>query len=184
MKEQLRKQYQAARDAMDPAERMRYDTRIMEELLMMPAFERAEHVFTYLSIGSEVDTRQIIRAAWETGKTIAIPRCVPGTRLMEWHIIRNFDDLHRGAFGIEEPAPDIATRLDPPTKVPSSDVALIPGCAFDINGFRLGYGGGYYDRFLADFSGMSIGLCRRDQLSREPLPQQEHDIPVDKLIVA
>jgi 5-formyltetrahydrofolate cyclo-ligase len=128
----------------------------------LDAFVRSDVVLTYLSVGSEVDTRAIVTAAWEQGKTVAIPRCVAGERRIAWHRISSFDGLERSAFGIEEPKDDPQTRicLDDDAHM----VVLVPGIAFDMQGLRLGYGGGYYDVFLSTFGGATIGLCREGQL--------------------
>lgn len=161
------------------------DARIAQKVIAHPAYEEAEAVYTYLSVGLEVDTRNIIRDAWSKGKMVAVPRCVEGTNRMEWYRIDDFDALESGAYGIEEPVAN-PERL---VEVPGPDasikaVALVPGYSFDLQGYRVGYGGGYYDVFLPTFGGTSLGLCRREQFSEDPLPIDEHDIPVDHVIIA
>jgi 5-formyltetrahydrofolate cyclo-ligase len=103
---------------------------------------------------------------------------------MEWYRIDDFEGLEQGAYGIEEPVADPARLMEVPG--PGTDVkavAIVPGYSFDDKGYRLGYGGGYYDVFLPTFGGASVGLCRRQQWSEEPLNFDEHDVPVDYVVI-
>lgn len=98
---------------------------------------------------------------------------------MSFHKISSLDDLSPGAFGIYGPSENAPAAQ--PEEMRNS-VCIIPGLAFDSNGGRLGYGGGYYDRFLAGYTGVSIGLCREETFSADPLPRDEYDIPVDTVV--
>lgn len=179
-KTDARKHYRDLRDSLSENERASADAAIAAQVCALPEFADAHEVFTYLSVGAEVDTRQLIRAAWDAGKLVAIPRCVPGTNTMDWHRIQGFDDLESGSFGIEEPPDDPATLVDVPKAGQGvRAVALVPGYSFDQDGYRLGYGGGFYDVFLPSFGGAAVGLCRTAQLSAGPVPHDAHDIPVD-----
>lgn len=183
-KKRMRVRMNAIRQMLGPEGRARIDGRIAEKVCKDEAYLDADVVYTYLSVGDEVDTRAIIRDAWSKGKVVAVPRCVEGTNKMDWYRIDDFDGLESGAYGIEEPKVDPDKLME----VPGPDsgvraVALVPGYSFDLNGFRLGYGGGYYDVFLPAFGGPSLGLCRREQLSEDPIPTDEHDIPVSKVII-
>ena len=141
-------------------------------LLRVPEFDAAPLVFTYVSAkDSEVDTHAIIADLLANGIRVACPKPVEGAR-MEWREIRSVGDLAPGKYGIPEPGascklavPDVAT------------VALVPGLLFDGNGHRLGYGGGYFDRFLAHFPGISIGLAYDFQVASS-LPSESHDVPL------
>lgn len=176
-KEELRRDMKALRENLGADARTRIDVAIATKLRELPQYAIAPLVLTYLSVGSEVDTREIIRNAWDDGKTIAIPRCVPGSRAMEWHAIESFDGLERKAFGIEEPPANPQTLVSP-AQPDSLSIALVPALSYDAFGFRLGYGGGYYDTFLPGFPGISIGLCRNAQMSTTPLPTDVHDVAV------
>lgn len=183
-KKRMRVRMNAIRQMLGPKKRAEIDARIAEKTCAHPAYEQADFVFSYLSVREEVDTRAIIRDAWSKGKTVAVPRCVPGTNVMEWYRIDDFDNLEQGNYGIEEPAADPECLVAVPG--PDTDVkcvAIVPGYSFDAAGYRLGYGGGFYDVFLPQFGGVSLGLCRREQQSEDPLPVDEHDIPVDYVIV-
>ncbi|WP_172135105.1 5-formyltetrahydrofolate cyclo-ligase [Adlercreutzia sp. ZJ473] len=212
-KRALRAQLKGARAALSPDERAVADARIAAQLFELGAWRCADVVLAYRSFGSEIDTRGIIERAWAEGKAVALPRCVPGTRLMRWHRVTSLDALERSAFGVEEPPDDPATLVDPSALAPagapatSADgaadaasvtaitaaatsagahapraLAIVPGLAFDAQGFRIGYGGGFYDAFLAAFPGTSVGLCREASLLPSLRAQgalDAHDRPVD-----
>ncbi len=182
-KDVLRRELRSLREGLDPQERVRMDEAIARRVADLSRFRGAGLVLAYLSFGSEVETRGIIRAAWGAGKTVALPWCVPGTRDMRWFEVRDFDGLVRGPLGVEEPVPDPSWEVDP---LESDDaLALVPGLAFDRDGFRLGYGGGFYDTFLSSFEGVAVGLCREVAL-RADLDElgavDERDLPVDVVV--
>lgn len=160
-KRAMRKLLLRERAEQAPDERASIDTRIAHRVVAAPAFVQSETVLIYLSFGSEVETRSIIRAAWELGKAVALPR-VFAARSLRWYRVDSLDGLRVGSFGIKEPPP-CEDREVIPGSTPGH-VAIVPGLAFDCQGFRLGYGGGFYDVFLASFPGVSIGLCRERQL--------------------
>ena len=153
----------ALRGGIPASERAAIDAAICERVCAMRPFQQAGAVFTYLSFGAEVDTRAIIERAWAQGKAVALPRCV-GPRRMRWFRIEDFGNLQTSPFGVEEPPLDESRELVAAGGLGVAHaVALVPGLAFDGQGYRLGYGGGFYDTFLADFPGTSIGLCREAQ---------------------
>ncbi len=177
----LRARLRAAREALPAAERAQADAAIAARARALPELAGADLVLAYLSFGAEVDTRALIAWAWDAGKRVALPCCVPGTRALDWYITDSFEGLVRCRFGMDEPAPDSARALDPSQAGPRA-VALVPGLAFDRRGFRIGYGGGFYDRFLAAFPGVSVGLCR-DAALLPALPGLEpHDQPVAAVV--
>lgn len=162
-KKQLRAEARARREGLSAAYRTQADAAIAARVAASDAFSKAPLVLAYCSVGSEVDTRALIREALRRGKVVALPRVVPGTRMMTWHAIGSLADAAPGFAGIPEPADEDATRLD----VASADtraLALVPGLIFDRQGFRLGYSGGFYDTFLSIFPGRSLGLIREQQL--------------------
>lgn len=177
----LRARLLAERAALPGDERDRADAAIVDRVAALPEFAAADVVLTYLSFGPEVDTRALIQRAWDAGKRVALPCCVPGTRCMEWYVVDTLDGLVRCRFGMEEPAPDPAHAVDPALAGPRA-VALVPGLAFDRRGFRIGYGGGFYDRFLATFSGVSVGLVREAALLPALLALEGHDEPTDVVV--
>lgn len=161
-KKPLRQQAQALRESLDPATRKTADRAMAQAVIKSSLFSRAPLVLAYCSFGSEVDTHTLIEEALRQDKEVALPRCLPGTGLMTWHTITSLSDLAPGYGGILEPPDNPATLIDPRTTDPRA-LALVPGLLFDDAGYRLGYGGGYYDRFLASFPGTSLGLTRAAQ---------------------
>lgn len=178
-KSALRKRYRAIRASLARNERGSADRSIAHRILHSPEFMDAEIIVSYLSCGAEVDTHAIIERAWIMGKTVVLPRCVAGSRLMRWFKVDSFEGLERGSLGILEPHVDPGREVDPCGK--RHVLALVPGLAFDMQGFRLGYGGGFYDTFLERFDGISLGLCREVQVvdSLKALcAVDSHDVPV------
>ena len=179
MKKDLRAQMRAQRNALDAAARTAMDAAIAANVQALPEWESAELVCPYLSFGTEVDTRELIAAAWEAGKQVALPRCIPGTREMAWYRVDSLEGLVRSKFGVDEPAEDPSREVFP-CEPATADRALVlvPGFAFDSQGFRLGYGGGFYDVFLARYAGAAVGLCRSCFYDAVELVRGEFDLPV------
>lgn len=180
-KEDLRRRMLRVRAALGEEARRAADERICAHTRALPAFRAADAVFTYLSFGPEVDTRGLICAAHAAGAAVALPR-VAGRRILSWHIVDDLAGLVPSPFGMEEPAAAWPTASPTSFRAP---VALVPGLAFDGAGFRLGYGGGFYDAFLAGFPGTAIGLVREAQRV-ESLGAlgalEDHDRPVDLIV--
>lgn len=179
-KNALRAEFKKKRSALTEQERADMDARIAQAVCQLPAYQSADVVFSYLSFGAEVDTRAIIADAWARGKMVALPRCVPGSRVMEWFRVNSFDGLVLSSFGVEEPARDLQALVDPGDC--ANAVAIVPGFTFDNRGYRLGYGGGFYDVFLSGFPGTSIGLCRAVQRVDRLDALNEFDLPVDLVV--
>lgn len=182
-KRTLRDKLKRTRRLIPREERERVDRAITTQLVDLPVYQRAALVLPYLSFGSEVDTYGLIERAWADGKTVALPRCVEGGRLMEWYRIESFDGLVRSSIGVLEPQRDPAMLQAVGTSV--DELVVVPGLTFDLRGYRLGYGGGFYDTFLAGFAGAKVGLCRTCQLSRGLHAEgviDEHDLPVDVVV--
>ena len=180
VKNARRRELKAARAALPSEQRAKMDHQMAERVIALPEYERADVILPYLAFGAEVDTREIIRDAWTKGKTVALPRCVEDTRFMRWYIVDSFDGLVVSSFGVEEPPADPSHEIDPGQAAHA--LVIVPGMEFDRAGYRLGYGGGFYDVFLSSFSGTSVGLCRSIFLSTEPLQHDEHDLPVNIVV--
>ena len=173
IRKQIRKRLRAMpRDAYENRSR-----KIHDQLFQTLEWKHAKTVGVTVSIFPEVDTYGIIEKGWESGKQIAVPKCFPETRTMRFYVITNFDQLEKGYFGLYEPVIDEAEEI-PKTAI---DLLLVPGVGFTKQGFRLGMGGGYYDRFLTDFSGNTVSLCFTEQFL-PTLPLEPHDRPVQKII--
>ena len=182
-KRALRAKLKQARRLIPREERERVDAAITAQLVATDAYAQASVVLTYLSFGSEIDTYGLIERAWADGKTVALPRCLEGTRQMEWYRIESFDGLRRSSIGVLEPMRDPAQQLA--AGASADELVVVPGLTFDTQGYRLGYGGGYYDTFLAGFPGRSAGLCRIYQLSRGLQAEgviDAYDLPVSVVV--
>lgn len=180
-KRELRRRYKEVRATLGKDGRASRDAAIADGVTRLPEYLAADTVLTYLSVGDEVDTRALVRDTWVRGKSVALPWCVPGTRRMRWFYVSSLDGLVRSPFGVEEPVPDLAREVDP--KAGPGALAVVPGLSFDERGYRMGYGGGFYDVFLAEFAGASIGLCREPQMAPVgTLALDEHDVPVDVVV--
>ena len=182
-KNAMRRSLLARRHELGACDRAAADAAIEANVLALAEFADAEVLLTYLDFGPEVRTHGIIQAAWAASKVVALPYCVPGTRDMRWYRITSFDGLVRSEYGVEEPVPCVEReqRLNENQHM----LALVPGLSFDPNGYRLGYGGGYYDTFLPRFGGVSIGLCRGSSLSEDLRGEglvDEHDVPVQLVV--
>ena len=177
MKAVMREQYKEYRRKMDPERKAAFDAAIRKRVTSLWQYKRNDLLLAYVSTPIEVDTHGIIRTALEDGKCVAVPRCVPGTRQMEFYRIKSLEDLVPGTFGVLEPKPDpdfLVTNFE-------HGLCLIPALCYDWRGYRLGYGKGYYDRFLAGFGGHIIGVCYSDCIRRK-LPHGRFDRPVELLV--
>lgn len=138
-KEAVRKSMRFFRKNMAEDERKEKDALIRKNLYGLAVFQNACYFFPFVSYGTEVDTQSIIRKLLEEGKQVAVPK-VCGKE-MDFYDIRSFDDLEKGPMGILEPVTNEIVEV-------KEGVMLIPGLAFDVSKRRVGYGGGYYDRYF------------------------------------
>lgn len=177
-KGQLREHYKALRMSADTAKiRSSWEDMIADRFLQMPQYQRCAEVLAYVSGAIEVSTDKIISNALESGKTVFCPRCVNGTNIMHFYRINSLNDLEKGSFGILEPR-ESCFRV---TDFPETALCIVPGLSYDMLGYRLGFGKGFYDRFLADFKGVKIGLCFENCMT-DKLPSDEFDIRADFVV--
>ena len=153
------------------------DNRIIERLCALDAYKNAETVLCYVSLPDEIQTDEFINNALNDGKQVAVPYCVNKEGIMDFYIISSLDELSVGTFGVREPDVNKNKRLE----YFENSIIIVPGVAFDSDGYRLGFGGGYYDRFLAEYNGTSVGLCY-DEMMCNSLPRDSYDKAVSILI--
>ncbi len=177
VKNSLRLSSRAFREGMDAQGKAKADQAILHRLVSLREYGEAQWIYTYVSKTIEVDTLELIRRALAAGKHVAVPRCVPGTREMEFYEIRSLEELAPGAFGVLEPVPGRSRLMEEDT----GGLCVVPGLSFDSQGYRLGYGKGYYDRFLSRFHGVTVGACYNGCV-RRMLPHGYFDRPVDILV--
>jgi len=173
----LRKEVLLKRNSMNRSEVSTKSNVIQRKLIESPVFNQSKSVGLYLAIGSEVQTREIINYALDLGKTVLLPRIMSND--LRFYVVDQKDfeensfDVNR--FGIKEP------KIDKPADF--IDLLIIPGIVFDMYGFRIGYGYGYYDKYLTiNKYSKSIGLAYDFQFIKKPIPILPHDRKIDVLI--
>lgn len=174
-KRALRARMGRLEERLSPALRRESDAALFARLRALPDFQRADTLFLFVGRGAEPDTLPLVRALAEEGKRVALPRCLPG-REMECRLFVPDTPLIPGPFGIPEPGEDA-----PLIHQGEIGLALVPALCYDRRGYRLGRGGGYYDRWLAGFAGLRAGLCR-DEMLLPRVPAEAHDQPVHLVI--
>jgi 5-formyltetrahydrofolate cyclo-ligase len=154
-----------------------YSYKIAQNLYNHEDWKQAKVIGVTISKQPEVDTYQIIRKAWESGKEVVAPKCHPKEKILTFHKITQFSQLESVFYGLFEPIIEKTIEVMPR----DIDLLIVPGLAFTREGFRLGFGGGYYDRYLPQYNGKTISLAFDFQV----IPQftiEEHDIPVSTII--
>ena len=163
----------AARTALTEADRTKRDEALCDILAASPLLSHASCVLLYAAVRGEIDLSRVAEELSKAGIPLAYPITERGG-VMHFRISTP-SELVPGRYGIPEPPASA-----PPAPLDGHAVCLVPAVGFDRDGYRVGYGGGYYDRFLAGFSGISIGIA--DKPLDFPLPREEHDLSVDYLL--
>lgn len=176
-KTKLRQKYRLIRERMDKQKKAEMDEKILNKITILNAYRNNETVFTYVSKEIEVDTLKFIEKCWEDGKKVAVPACNSENRSMHFYFINSFDDLEKATFGLLEPIRDKCELVTDFSK----GLCVVPGFCFDYKGYRLGYGYGYYDRFLQNFGGTTLGICYSNCIIPQ-LPHGKFDKHVDILL--
>lgn len=150
-----------------------------QRFIVLPEYKNAKTIFTYLAFKNEIDTNPLIQNAWQQKKNIVVPICQKKTKNMLLSRLDSFSELQPGTWDIPEPKMEYIRPVAPE----QIDLVIIPGIAFDFNGNRLGYGGGYYDRFLPILPKhcCKVVLAYDFQIIHS-VPIDKHDIPVDIII--
>ena len=177
-KQRLREERLAAREALSEQERSVLDDRITQKLLAISEYVEATTVLTYVSVSSEVSTRMFIECALRDGKTVAVPRCLPG-HCLEFVAIASLEQLVAAPFNLLEPAKELPALTEDQK---NNSICIVPALLVDAKGYRLGYGAGFYDRFLSTYPGKKICLAYQQSLSRTTLPHTAFDVAVDVVI--
>lgn len=174
-KNALRRQVRAQLSQLPEHLRRQEDDALFAAFLSRPEVTQAKTLFLFYGVGAEPETAHLFPPLLEQGKVIGLPRMLPGRR-MQVHRYHPDQPLVPHPFGI--PEPDADTPVLAPEDI---DLVLVPALCYDRRGFRLGMGGGYYDRWLAHYHGVTVGLCRQELLY-DHLPILSHDRPVDLVI--
>ena len=178
-KNAIRAEYKTRRREMDKAQKLERDRKICDYALGLVSYRYAEYVLLYAATEDEIDIYEIAKAALKQGKKIAFPRCRKEDHTMKYHIIESLDQLAPDSYGICEPSEDMPV-YDPETDTGSA-ICFVPGLVYDKAGYRVGYGKGFYDRFLSAFKGSSIGVVYSDFIM-PVVPRGRFDMKVDILL--
>lgn len=174
-KNEFRNVYLKKRNSLSDEYRRIADCKIFEKLITCEDFVNSDLILVYVSVGSEINTADIIRYAFENGKRVAVPYCRNGR--MDFYEISSIDELNKRQFNI--PTVDIADRV--PVSLTKNTLCIVPALCVDSNGNRIGYGGGYYDRFLSSNRINHICLVRKDFIL-ESVPAEEYDFIIEKTL--
>ncbi len=177
LKAGLREKYKQIRRTMPPDHKSALDSHIADRVTGLWQYKQCNLLLTYVSTEIEVDTREIIRRALADGKSVAVPRCIEGTRNMRFYLINSLHELTPGTFGVLEPNPQTSQPLD----LFDKSLCIVPALCYDLKGFRLGYGKGYYDRFLNGYPSTAIGIAYSSCVCRK-LPHGRFDRPVELIV--
>ena len=178
MKKKLRAEALAKRNAIPAEKRAEKSRKAAEYILQSETFRKAERVFTFVNMGAEIETEEIMAQAWKEGKIVAVPKTEKG-RVMYFIPISSFDDLQEGRFGVREPKGAMEDAMIPK----EGDLFLVPGALFDRKKHRIGYGGGYYDTYFGKYQGYrKIGIAFSEQLTEADIPTEGTDIPLDDIV--
>ena len=175
-KKTLRRSMRTRRDGMDPEERQAASCAICGHILASPLYRQADVLALYSAMGSEVDLSAVARAARAAGKRTVYPLCMAEAGQMEFYVVAAPEALRPGKWGILAPDPACCSRVE------AGEIALLlaPCLAVDAAGVRLGYGGGYYDRYIArpDFHGVTLAAAYSVQFT-ESTPAEPTDRTMD-----
>ena len=177
-KSALRSAYQAVETQLTPRHAERVDREVRIHFNAMAAYRKAPLILAYVTYRNEMDTAPIIEKAGKDGERVAVPVCDRGT--LVFYEIDTLEGMRAGSRGVLEPDPSSCERV--PEEDFEGSLCLVPGLVFDAEGYRIGYGAGYYDNFLADYPGLKVGLVRSLRISSNPLPHDDHDVPMDVLV--
>ncbi|MCY7101709.1 5-formyltetrahydrofolate cyclo-ligase [Streptococcus oralis] len=174
MKAELRKKILQEMKALSQEQKQAMDRALTERFLQHPFYQEAKVIATYLSFPHEFQTQELIERALKDGKKVLIPKTYPKGR-MEF-VVYDPKQLAKTSFGLLEPQGDL--EVVEPSQI---DLIHVPGLAFTTEGYRIGYGGGYYDRYLEHFAGHTMSTIHPCQVQEFNL--EDHDIPVQEVLI-
>lgn len=173
IKEKLRQDVLAKLSALDKTVKAVADKELMRELCLLPSYQEAAVVATYLSMEEEIDTSVLLAQAKADGKRLLVPKVIGEGQMV--FVDYDPEDLVLSYFGVWEPASSVAVAKE------EIDLIHVPGVVFNEQGYRIGHGGGYYDRYLADYEGATVSTiyaCQKGEFYPE-----NHDIAVQNVLV-
>lgn len=175
-KSEARARFSALRSSIDVDIRKQKSDFICKSILALPEFSSCDALFLYAPIKSEADIFPLFYEALKKGIKVAFPISVKSSSTLDFRFVSSDEELVLGAYGIREPREDL-----PRATFTKNSICIVPALSFDKSGNRLGYGKGFYDRFLNEFCGTAIGVAFCELIC-EALPTESTDIPVDIII--
>ncbi len=179
LKDDIRAEYSQRRSDMPREEKERRDRQICTAATALVSFRYADYVLLYASMENEIDVYALAETALAKGKKVAFPISDKETHTMVYRFVNSLDELKIGTYGILEP-PAENPAYDPETSVGGA-VCFVPGLVYDKAGYRLGYGKGFYDRYLSRFQGCTIGVIYSDYILPS-VPRGRYDLSVNILL--
>ncbi|AZR73085.1 5-formyltetrahydrofolate cyclo-ligase [Anoxybacter fermentans] len=180
-KQTLRRKISQLRDQLSERKRELYSKKIRQRLEGLLSYKKAHTILYFVSFRSEVNTIPLIKKGLAIGKRVILPITNLSTGRLTFSELKDFDkELVVGTYGILEPKKEFIRPVQPE----EIDFVLMPGLVFDHNGYRIGYGGGFYDRFLGELTRRPklVAVAYELQVMDKPLPHEDHDIPVDMIV--
>ena len=170
-KQILRNKYREIRKNINNKEKL--DNIVFNKVINLEEYKQSDLILTYVSLKDEVDTIELIKYSLENGKSVAVPKC-EGNDIV-FYYINSLEDLEERSFGILEPkTSEVVSDFN-------NSICIIPGLVFDKENNRIGYGRGFYDRFLEKYNGIRIGLTYKECIC-DKIDADENDIKMDKVI--
>ncbi|MCY6356491.1 5-formyltetrahydrofolate cyclo-ligase [Clostridium sp. ZS2-4] len=177
-KKEIREYINEKRLLLKAEEKLEFDTLIFNKLINSKEYIDSKHIFTYVSFNNEVDTQRFIQHALQDDKCVYVPKVISKQKGMKAIQIKSVNELKKGMYGIWEPA-SFEFSVDEQV----IDLVVVPGIAFDIFGGRVGYGGGFYDRFLKKLNSNAVKLALAyDFQVMDKVPVEIHDVFIDRII--
>lgn len=174
----LRAVFKEKRRSLDPKIKAEMDASICQRLASLLSVRYADEILSFSPLAGEIDVTAFNDAMLKSGKAFYLPRCVKGTSEMNFHLVGSYSELENGSFSIKEPSADAPLWEN---VVGRNAVCIIPAMSYDCQGYRLGYGKGYYDRHLSSKRTLKIGVCYTDFISEE-IPRGKFDLSVDIIV--
>ncbi len=174
-KKSIRKLYKSIRNSIDESKKTESDRRIFTRFINSPDYQNSDLILIYVSFGSEADTKDIIEYSLNNNKRVAVPHC--DEKNMSFFEIKTLEELKTGKFGI----PTVETGNNLPVNSFENALCVVPGVCFDLKGNRVGYGGGFYDRFLCEHKIPTVALTYEICLC-DNIPYEEYDVKIDALV--
>lgn len=173
----FRKKILKERSKISKEDRLSMGNKIIDRFKSTDFYKNSQTIMIYISFGTEIHNHEFIKDALAEGKRILVPVTFHSPRMMKPSEIKSFDELEPGYYNILSPKEEYIRYVDKS----QIDLIIVPGAVFDKKGYRIGYGGGYYDRFLADLKAPKLSFAFEMQLTDE-VPKEDFDVPVEYII--